>query len=477
MRLVDSTDINPRLVKAKYAVRGAVPIRAGEIEADLRDPEKAKNYPFDKVIHCNIGNPQALLQAPLTFPRQVLSLILNPELAETCPDAFPSDVVDRAGDILDSFPGYSGAYTHSQGSSTVRESIRKFIKERDGIDVSVNTIFLTNGASHGVDMLLKLLIRSSNDGIMIPIPQYPLYSATIVLDGGHIIPYHLNEKAGWGLCLKELQNNYDSSVAEGIDIRAICCISPGNPTGNCLPRDQILGLLKFAKEHNLVVLADEVYQHNIYGDIPFHSFFSVAVEENIEVELVSFHSASKGFYAECGLRSGYMHLHNFSDVAFSNLYKLASIGLCPNICGQIIMETIVNPPKEGDPSYETWMEEKQTRLMSLKRRANRISSLLNELPGISCQPVSGALYAFPAITLPEKAVHHAEKLGRSADLHYCLELVEKAGICVIPGSGFGQPSKNGVYYFRTTILPPEESFGEVIDRFAAFHQDFLDRYQ
>ncbi|KAL0208626.1 hypothetical protein P9112_011213 [Eukaryota sp. TZLM1-RC] len=476
MPLIKSTkDINPCVVQAQYAVRGAVPIRATEIEADLRN--KKGNHPFENIVYCNIGNPQALQQPPLTFPRQVLTLVMMPDLIEHCPDFFPIDVVDRARRILDSFPGYSGAYTHSQGALTVRKSVQQFIKEKDGVTADVNNIFLTDGASGGVSKLLQLLIRGPNDGIMIPIPQYPLYSATIVLNDGKIVPYHLDENRSWGLNLDELKRNYEEATAEGINVRAIAVINPGNPTGAVLSRNQIVELLHFASENDLVLMSDEVYRDNIYSSQqPFYSFLQVCHEEQIDVELASFHSASKGFFGECGIRGGYMYLHNFTELARSMLYKVASIGLCPNIAGQVIMDTIVNPPKEGEESYPLWEKEKSERLNSLQRRANKISKELNKLDGVSCQNVAGALYAFPCIDIPPKAVETAESQGKSPDLFYCLQLLETVGLCVVPGTGFGMKDEDG-YHFRTTILPGEDVFDDVLQRFAKFHNDFVTLYK
>ena len=135
---------------------------------------------------------------------------------------------------------------------------------------------------------------------------------------------------------------------------------------------------------------------------------------------------------------------------------------------------MVNPPSPGDDSFGKFEEERDNILASLRRRAEILVGSLNELEGISCNESEGALYAFPRITLPEKAVQAATAAGKAADALYCMELLEHTGIVVVPGSGFGQ--EDGTYHFRTTILPQEEAISGVVDRIKTFHADFLRRY-
>lgn len=154
------------------------------------------------------------------------------------------------------------------------------------------------------------------------------------------------------------------------------------------------------------------------------------------------------------------------------IYKLASISLCSNVIGQIGTGLMVQPPVEGDSSYELYCQERDGVLSSLRRRALRMTEALNDLEGVCCQPIEGAMYAFPSITLPAAAVEAAGE--GSADEVYCMDLLAATGIVVVPGSGFGQ--KDGTYHFRTTILPPEDKIEEVIMRLTKFHTKFLARY-
>ena len=150
---------------------------------------------------------------------------------------------------------------------------------------------------------------------------------------------------------------------------------------------------------------------------------------------------------------------------------MTSINLSPNNVGQLAVGLMVNPPQPGDPSYALYEEEKLGILESLKRRAAMIVDAFNRLEGVSCQTTQGALYAFPKIELPPKSIAAAERAGKSPDLFYCLELLLATGICCVPGSGFGQVP--GTFHLRTTILPPEETFQEITEKFSAFHSDFM----
>ena len=199
--------------------------------------------------------------------------------------------------------------------------------------------------------MLKLVIRGAKDGIMIPNPQYPLYSATIPLLGGSPISYYLNEETGWGLDVKELDSSFEASQKKGISARGLVVINPGNPTGQCLDVENMEEIVDFCQRRNVVLFADEVYQENIYNDKkrPFSSFKKVVKNMGSKydsVELVSFHSVSKGVTGECGKRGGYFELQGIDEAVKEQIYKIASINLCPNVPGQIIMGLMVKKKKK-----------------------------------------------------------------------------------------------------------------------------------
>jgi alanine transaminase len=134
----------------------------------------------------------------------------------------------------------------------------------------------------------------------------------------------------------------------------------------------------------------------------------------------------------------------------------------------------VNPPVEGDPSYPQWLEERTHVLTTLKQRAKLVADTFNSLEGFTCNEVAGAMYAFPKIDIPEKAIKKAESLGQQADFFYAMRLLETTGICIVPGSGFGQ--KPGTYHFRTTILPQPELLKVMLDKLKNFQLDFMKEY-
>nr|AIT69946.1 alanine transaminase [Melanothamnus japonicus] len=470
--------INPALVKMEYAVRGPIVQRAEQITEQLNKKDESSSLPFDQVIYCNIGNPQSVGQQPVTFLRQVLSILVCPSLISADPSPFPSDVVGRAKDILAHSHGI-GAYTASPGLPFIRDQIVKAITSRDnGIPASSDKIFLTNGASDAVKAVLQLLIRSPNDGIMIPIPQYPLYSATLTSISGAQVPYFLDEDAvkdQWSLDIDELQRSYDDAKEKGIDVRALVVINPGNPTGHVLSRDQVHGIVRFCERNNVLIMADEVYQTNVFKPSEFISFKRAVVEVGSNVELASFHSVSKGVLGECGIRAGYVEIHNMDEETRQMLYKVVSVNLCSNVLGQAAVSIMMNPPQPGDPSYELYSKEVGDIFNGLQRKSQKLSQALNTFEGVTCNTSQGAMYLFPRITVPEKAIEEAKKQGLSApDVLYCMEMLEETGICTVPGSGFGQ--KEGTYHFRTTFLPPEDQMDGVVEQMRSFHHNFLQKY-
>ncbi|WP_257311822.1 aminotransferase class I/II-fold pyridoxal phosphate-dependent enzyme [Geothrix fuzhouensis] len=445
------TDLGKAVLEAEYAVRGPIVARAADLEKQGRE-----------IIYCNIGNPQSLGQRPLTWNRQILALCEYPALMELAPGAFPPDVIEAARAILAGTKYGLGAYSESRGVRFIREAVAEFILERDHIGVDPDAIFLTDGASKGVQTALRLLISGPTDGIMIPIPQYPLYSATITLYEGRMVPYYLDEANGWKLSRPMLEASLAQAKAEGTHVKAICVINPGNPTGAVLDEANIEMIIAFARDHGLTILADEVYQENIYlpGD-EFVSFAKVLHQSDAkEVSLFSFHSCSKGFLGECGVRGGYFEFRNVPQDVAAQILKLQSVSLCANLAGQAATYAMVRPPKPGSPSHSRYLQEKGAILDALKQRAILLAEGLNRIEGISCNVIAGAMYAFPRITLPK---------GRT-DSDYAMALLEQTGICVVPGSGFGQAE--GTAHFRTTILPPTEKIQKVVDALGEFHRNY-----
>merc|ERR1719428_2120406 len=247
---------------------------------------------------------------------------------------------------------------------------------------------------------------------MIPIPQYPLYSATLTALGGSQVGYYLDEAAGWAMSTDALEKAAAKAKADGLTLRALCVINPGNPTGQVMTEENIKEVITWAAKNEVLIMADEVYQTNVYDpNMKFHSFKKVLrsmPEYADKVELVSFHSTSKGIIGECGMRGGYLELVNIHPETKDQVYKTLSVNLCSNLPGQVMCDMMVNQPKPGDESYESHKKEFDTIFESLQRRALKLVQGLNSLEGVTCNASSGAMYAFPQIHLPQKWLDHCK---------------------------------------------------------------------
>ncbi|PYH78188.1 putative alanine aminotransferase [Aspergillus uvarum CBS 121591] len=386
-------NINPHVKAAKYAVRGEIATKAEAYRVRLAQGDKS--LPFESVIFANIGNPQQLDQKPITFFRQVLSLLENPVLLEN-PEllrtnfGYPQDVIDRAKVLLADVQSV-GAYSHSQGAPVIRDSVAKFIEQRDGFPANPQDLYLTAGASSGVSTILNIICDGPSAGVLVPIPQYPLYTATLSLLDAQCVPYLLDEQKAWGTDVNAIKENLSKAKAAGTDVRAIVVINPGNPTGASLSAEDIKSVLDVAAEERLVVIADEVYQTNVFtgGFISFKKRLRQLQQEvpgkYDNVELVSLHSVSKGMVGECGHRGGYFELVGFDPEVAAQIYKYVSIMLCPPVIGQCLVELMVNPPTEGEPSYELYQKEYNGIKDGLRSRAMALYEAFQKMEGVECQ--------------------------------------------------------------------------------------------
>ncbi|KAI4142703.1 MAG: hypothetical protein LQ340_007256 [Diploschistes diacapsis] len=485
LRALNIDNINPHVKEAKYAVRGELATKAENYRAKLSGrtaPGVPEHLPFDTVISANIGNPQQLDQKPITFFRQVLSILEYPALLEkedVLRDGlgYKQDVIDRAKWLLNDVHSV-GAYSQSQGAAGIRDSVAKFIERRDGYSADPGSIFLSAGASSGVNTLMNVICSDPDTGVLVPIPQYPLYTATLSLLGARCVPYYLDESKTWGMDINDIKRSLKKAKAEGAHVKAIVVINPGNPTGASLSPEEIADVLKFAAEEHLVVLADEVYQTNIFIGT-FMSFKKCLRDLQKEspgkydhVELASLHSISKGMVGECGHRGGYFELVGFDPEVAAQIYKFVSISLCAPVVGQCLVEMMVNPPKEGEPSYALYEKEHNGIFQGLRKRAMALFEAFKQMEGVECQDPQGSMYLFPTIHLPQKAIEQAKKENRGPDDFYCMRLLDATGVCVVPGSGFGQ--KEGTLHFRTTFLAPGTDW---VSRITTFHKGFIDEFR
>jgi aspartate/methionine/tyrosine aminotransferase len=473
--------VNQNIIELEYAVRGPIPQRAAELRRGGM-----------QTIPCNIGNPQALGQRPISFYREVLGLLEVPaaigrertlrQLFQRSPEAFEgltgqdftSDyVLDLCDSILSKLDTGMGAYTESKGPGFIREAIAGYIDSRDdtartgGVPSNPEAIFLTNGASEAAKYLIDMFIADHNDGVMIPIPQYPLYSAAIKKAGGIQVNYYPDEDHGWTLDRSVLEESWSDATRRGVTVKAIVVINPSNPTGAVLPAAGVQEVIAFALEHDLAVIADEVYQDNLYG-AEFVSFAKLVGTQ--EVPLFSLHSTSKGFYGECGHRGGYVEVRHppklkNADIGFMDvLLKQASICLCSNTVGQVLTYLMVSPPEEGSAPYEQFVREKEEVLRGLYEKAVMIREAFKAMEGVECFGRTGAMYLFPRLNRIPKG---------TTDFDYCMSLLEATGLCTVNGSGFGQ--KEGTSHLRIAFLPPRDLLEEVLPRWIEFHNGYVKR--
>lgn len=454
-------NLSQRLLDADYAVRGRIVTRAQELEKEGK-----------KITYCNIGNPHAFKQKPMTYVREVLSLLEYPQLLEKdISGLFHNDSINRAKYILEQIPEGIGAYSASAGVSFVRKAVADFISKRDNIASNPDKIILTDGASKAAQTVIHAIIKNSNDGIMLPIPQYPMYSASLTMAGGLSIGYYLDEENNWQLNEDILTNSYNTAKLNKLNPVAITVINPGNPTGAVLSYENIQMIINFARQHGMAILADEVYQENIYTEqAKFYSFAKVMDDMQInDVTLFSFHSMSKGYFGECGHRSGYLEIRNMTDDVFAQFVKFQSINLCANVVGQIATYLMVSPPQIGDDSYELYLKERNIIINDLREKSVIIGNELNNIEGISVNIPEGAMYAFVKFELPNVAKDNS--FNPKTDEKYCIKLLEETGICVVPGSGFGQMPNT--LHFRTTFLPPREQIIELVAKLKDFHHKYI----
>lgn len=313
-----------------------------------------------------------------------------------------------------------------------------------------------------------------------PIPQYPLYTASLSVLNATCVPYYLDEAKAWGTDLAAIKSACADAKAAGVDVRAIVVINPGNPTGASLSEANIRDIIEFARAERLVIMADEVYQTNVFvGEfVSFKKVLRTLQREHeadgryAALELASLHSVSKGMVGECGHRGGYFELVGFDPAVQAEVYKFVSITLCAPVVGQCLVELMVNPPRAGEPSYNLYRAEYDGIFAGLKERAYALWRAFEKMEGVECGEPQGSMYLFPTIRIPERAAEAARAEGRTPDEFYSLRLLEATGVCVVPGSGFGQ--KEGSLHFRTTFLAPgTEWVGSIVK----FHEEFMNKYR
>lgn len=475
-QIITDKTISPVFQSAINA-RGWIDVRAYEIQQELA---RGDHKPFKEVIKF-FGDPHAFGQPPITFMRQFLSCLLCPSFLDD--PNLPKDVKEKARRILSAKAGFAiSSYTDTVGIRIVREDVAQFISKRDGYPADHEDVILTEGGAQGIRIGLKALETNSFDdkkkaGLMLPIPMFPHYKSRAIEYNFYQIPYYLDEDNDWALDICELKRALDEARPHCIP-RGLVLINPGNPTSQVLTYDNIREVIKFCAREKLVLFADEVYQETVFTkEVQFYSCRKVLRDlgpEYSNFQLMSINSVSKGFYGECGLRGAYIELVGFSKEVRLQLRCVMSPDICATTIGQAAVSAMCNPPRPGDESYETFIKEMAV-LDSYQKKAKTTASMLNSLEGVTCNDVTGSLYAFPRIKLPLKVIKEAKLKNCTPDEFYCLQMLEATGLTPIPGRNFGQ--KEGTYHVRFTILPSEDKVVPMFNKISKFHKEFMDKYR
>lgn len=384
-----------------YEIRGPVLQRANELEEEGH-----------RILKLNIGNP-----APFGF---------------NAPDEIIQDVIRMLPD--------SEGYSDSKGLYSARKAVMQECQKIGIPGVGVNDIYLGNGASELISMATQALLNQG-DEVLIPAPDYPLWTAVVSLSGATPVHYLCDEDNGWQPSIEDIVSKITPNT------KAIVIINPNNPTGAVYSREMLEQLVAIAEAHNLVVFADEIYSKILYDDavhIPIGSL-------KADILCLTFNGLSKA-YRLAGFRSGWLIVSGAKDRAtdyIEGLNILSSMRLCANVPAQHAIQTALG-------GYQSINELilPGGRLLEQRDLAHK---MLNEIPGVSCTKPAGAIYMFPRLDPEIYPVRDDEQL--------VLDLLNQEKILLVQGSGFNWHEPD---HLRIVFLPNKLDLADAIERFANF---------
>ncbi|MGB9128588.1 MAG: pyridoxal phosphate-dependent aminotransferase [Thiobacillus sp.] len=384
-----------------YDIRGPVMARARQMEEEGH-----------RIIKLNIGNP-----APFGFEA-------------------PEEIVQ---DVILNLPNASG-YSDSKGLFSARKAIMHETQRKGIPGVQIDDIFIGNGVSELIVMAMQALLNNG-DEVLVPAPDYPLWTAAVSLGGGKPRHYLCDEGAGWLPDLDDIRAKITPNT------RAIVIINPNNPTGALYPTELLLEILEIARQHQLIVYADEIYDKVLYDGVVHTSIGSLADD----VLIVTFNGLSKNYRA-CGYRSGWLIVSGDKRHAkdyLEGLNMLASMRLCSNVPGQYAIQTALG-------GYQS-INDLVAPSGRLTRQRDLAHELLTLIPGVSCVKPKAAMYLFPKLDPKLYHIHDDQK--------FILNLLEEERVLVVQGSGFNWPHPD---HIRVVFLPHEEDLTEAISRMSRF---------
>jgi alanine-synthesizing transaminase len=390
-----------KLQNVRYDVRGPILEEAHKLEAEGH-----------RIMKLNIGNP-----APFGFEAPESILV----------------------DMIHNLPSAQG-YSDSRGIFQARTAVAHFYQEEGLTDVTVEDVFIGNGVSEMISMTLQALV-DNGDEILVPAPDYPLWTAAVTLSGGTAVHYLCDEDNDWNPSLEDVESRITPRT------KAIVLINPNNPTGAVYSEEIVKGFVELASRHDLVLMADEIYEKILYdGALHVH-----AASYAHDILCLTFSGLSKA-YRVAGFRSGWVVVTGARERAASfleGLTLLANMRMCANVPAQHAIQTALG----GHQSINDLILP-GGRLLAQRDLAHR---LVTAIPGVTCVKPRGALYLFPRLD-PE--VYPIED-----DQAFVIDLLRSTHILITNGTGFNWPTPDHV---RIVTLPSVEDLGYAIERIAGF---------
>ena len=391
---------------------------------DIRGPvlEKARQMEEEghKIIKLNIGNLAVFGLEP------------------------PDEIVQ---DMIRNMP-HSAGYTDSKGLFAPRKSVVHYTQEKGVKGVTVDDVYLGNGASELISMSMNALL-DDGDEVLIPSPDYPLYTAVVALSGGKPVHYVCDEQSEWMPDLADIRAKITPRT------KAIVVINPNNPTGALYPDAVLREIVQVAREHQLIIFADEIYDKTLYDG---HTHTSIAALAD-DVLILTFNGLSKNYRA-CGYRAGWMVVSGDKRHArdyIEGLNMLASMRLCANTPGQLAIQTALG----GYQSIKDLVQPGGR----LCRQRDLAHKLLTEIPGVTCVKPKAALYMFPKLDPRMYPI--------ADDQQFAYELLAEEKVLIVQGTGFNWATPD---HFRLVFLPNSDDLSDAVGRIARFLDGYRRRH-
>jgi alanine-synthesizing transaminase len=350
-------------------------------------------------------------------------------------------------DMIHNLPNSAG-YSDSKGIFPARRAVVHYTQQQGIKGVTLEDVYLGNGASELIAMATNALL-DDGDELLLPSPDYPLWTAATSLSGGSPVHYRCDENNGWMPDLKDIEAKITPRT------KGIVVINPNNPTGALYSDELLKGIVKIAREHGLVILADEVYDKVLYDGAKHTAIGSLSED----VLTLTFNSLSKS-YRSCGYRAGWMVVSGDKKAAadyIEGLTMLSNMRLCANVPGQYAIQTALG-------GYQS-INELICEGGRLRKQRDLAYELITAIPGVSCVKPQAALYMFPR--LDPKVYPIAD------DRQFFLELLQETRVMLVQGSGFNYPDNQ---HFRIVFLPHEDDLREAIGRIAKFLENYRKRH-